>query len=250
MKGNRQSAVELLRRHYRDAYEKLAGSLDGDVDRAFANLGKFIAAYERTLAPGPSRFDRYVEGKASLTADELAGLDLFLKPESQCLNCHNGPLFTNHLFHNIGTATLDGEHPDFGREMGVQALAFDPFHCRSAFSDAAGTCPAQDHALAGDHDGMLAGAFKTPSLRNVAITAPYFHDGSKATLEEVIEHYRNPPKAKNELKPLRITDGEARQLVAFLKTLTSLPDAVQVPGGADKKAPAGNRGSGHRHFVK
>ncbi len=221
MNSNRKAAVDLLRNHYREAYSKLAGPLDGDVDRAFANLGKFIAAYQRTLSPRPSRFDMHVQGSASLKPDELAGLAIFLKPESQCLNCHNGPLFTNHAFHNIGTATLDGGHPDFGRAMGVQALAFDTFNCRSVFSDAAGTCPSQDHALTADHEGALTGAFKTPTLRNVALTAPYMHDGSFATLEKVVEHYRHPPQGTTELKPLQITDAEARQLVAFLKTLTS-----------------------------
>ena len=234
MKSNRKAAVDLLRNHYSESYRKLAGPLDGDVDRTFTNLGKFIAAYQRTLSPGASRFDKYVEGSTALTPDELAGLQIFLKPESQCLNCHNGPLFTNHAFHNIGTATLDGENPDFGRAMGVQALAFDAFNCRSVFSDAAGTCPSQDHALSGDHDGALTGAFKTPSLRNVALTAPYLHDGSKATLEDVIEHYRHPPAKGTELKPLQITDAEARQLVAFLKTLTSVPDAVKAPGRPNK----------------
>jgi cytochrome c peroxidase len=224
MKNTRKAAVAAMLKHYGPAYRQLAGLHDpSDTDRAFANLGKFIAAYERTLSPAPSRFDRHVEGvRNALTADELAGLEVFLRPESQCLNCHNGPLFTNHAFHNIGAAVLDGPTPDFGRAMGVQALAFDVFNCRSVFSDAAGNCPSQEHALTADHSGALTGAFKTPTLRNVGLTAPYMHDGSLATLEDVIEHYRHPPKSDViEIKPLQITDAEARQLAAFLRSLTS-----------------------------
>ena len=220
MNGSRAAAVRLLREQYRPAYEKLAGVMDSDTDRVFANIGKFIAAYERTLVPGGSRFDTYVEKGSGLTADEIAGLNLFVKPESQCINCHNGPLFTNHGFHNIGTAVVDGEHPDFGRAMGVQALAYDTFNCRSIFSDDSSHCAALEHALTGDHDGRMMGAFKTPTLRNVALTAPYMHDGSLATLADVIEHYRHPRLA--EVKPLDITDAQARQLVAFLRALTDV----------------------------
>jgi cytochrome c peroxidase len=106
--------------------------------------------------------------------------------------------------------------------MGVQALAYDAFNCRGAYSDASGECPAVEHALAADHDGKLMGAFKTPSLRNVELTAPYMHDGSLAALEDVVEHYRRPPKV-SEIKPLEITDQQAKQLVAFLRALTDEP---------------------------
>ena len=153
-----------------------------------------------------------------MSADEVAGLRVFLKPESQCLNCHNGPLFTNQGFHNIGTARLDGDAPDFGRAMGVQALAYDQFNCRSVFSDDRENCPSLDFASGGGHDGGLTGAFKVPTLRNVALTGPYMHDGSMDTLEKVIEHYRHPPKS--ELRPLQVSDIEARQLAAFLRALT------------------------------
>ena len=224
MNGNRAAALRVVRENYRADYEALAGSLDALDDRAFANLGKFIAAYERTLSPTGSRFDQYVETGSGLTPDEIAGMNIFIKPDSQCMNCHDGPLFTNHGFHNIGTAVLEGAHPDFGRAMGVQALAYDVFNCRSAFSDASGHCPSLEHALKSDHEGRLLGAFKTPTLRNVALTAPYLHDGSMATLEDVIEHYRRPPKNKlAEIQALEVTDAQAKQLVAFLRALTDVP---------------------------
>ena len=228
MGGSREAVATLLREEYRDRYERVSGvsPVAVEVDRLFADAGKFLAAYERTLQPKPSRFDRYVEeleaGRAStaLTPGEIAGLKVFLSPEARCTQCHNGPLFTNQGFHNIGTATLDGDQPDFGRAMGLRSLAYDRFNCRSRFSDNQQACGGLVYAKPDGHDGLLTGAFKVPSLRNVALTAPYMHDGSWPTLESVIEHYRKPPKAVSELRPIHITDQEALQLVAFLRSLT------------------------------
>ncbi len=229
MGGSRAGVVKLVREAYREPYERVASVSPSavEVDRLFADVGKFLAAYERTLQPKPSRFDRYVEeleaGRVStaLTNDELQGLNLFLSPESRCTQCHNGPLFTNQGFHNIGTAKSGGDEPDFGRAMGLQSLPYDRFNCRSRFSDDPKACAALAFARPDGHDGLLNGAFKVPSLRNVALTAPYMHDGSLPTLELVVEHYRKPPKPAAELRPLTITDQEASQLVAFLRALTS-----------------------------
>jgi cytochrome c peroxidase len=230
MAGNRKGVAQLLEAdvEYRQVYSRLTGSEPSQVpiDRRFADTGKFLAAYERTLQPKPSRFDRYVEQLESakpataLTNDEVAGLQIFLSPQARCTQCHNGPLFTNQGFHNIGTATQDGPQPDFGRAMGMVSLAYDFFNCRSVYSDSRDQCPSLAFAKADGHDGLLTGAFKVPGLRDVALTAPYMHDGSLATLEDVIEHYRHPPKAASELRPLEITDEQAKQLVSFLKSLT------------------------------
>ena len=230
MGGSRQKIAQLLRsdRHYSEAYVRLtgAGPAAVAVDRLFADAGKFLAAFERTLQPASSRFDRYVEELESgaagtaLSGDEIAGLKIFLSNESRCMQCHNGPLFTNQGFHNIGTAALEGPKPDYGRAMGMLSLAYDAFNCRSVFSDARDKCASLDFARRDGHDGMLTGAFKVPSLRNVAVTAPYMHDGAMATLEQVIEHYRHPPKMASEIKPLVISDEQARQLAAFLRSLT------------------------------
>lgn len=228
MAGSRASVAAALRSRYRDDYARIAG-LDPNavsVDRLFADTGKFIAAYERTLQPAPSRFDEYVEaleaGTAStaLSSEEIAGLQVFLSPEAHCTQCHSGPLFTNHGFHNIGTAALDGDRPDFGRAVGMLSLSYDRFNCRSVFSDNPQSCPSLEFARQDGHDGLLTGAFKVPSLRDVALTAPYMHDGAMATIESVIEHYRHPPKAASEIRPITITDEQARQLAAFLRSLT------------------------------
>ena len=214
------------------AWEAMDEPSRAAVDRAFANVGKLVAAFERRLVPSPTKFDRYVavlldEGEAAarrmLTADELAGLRLFVDSErTQCLRCHNGPLLTNGGFHNIGTGALPDRRVEAGRYAGVRDVLRDPFRCDGPHSD----CPSSEcrhlrflnldaHALED-----LQGAFKVPSLRNVAETAPYMHDGRFATLEQVIEHYRAPPPGKHELAPTPLTQVEARQLVAFLRALT------------------------------
>ena len=223
MGGSRAAVATLLRGAYGESYKRLGQS--AQVDAVFSDAGKFLAAYERTLQPRASRFDRYVEqleaGRpgSALTGDEVAGLGIFMSAEARCMQCHNGPLFTNQNFHNIGTGTFDGDKPDFGRAMGLMALPYDPFNCRSAFSDDRSTCASLEFAKQDGHDGLLNGAFKVPGLRDVALTAPYMHDGSMATLEAVVEHYRKPPKG-SELRPISISDGEARQLAAFLRSLT------------------------------
>lgn len=212
------------------AWSRLPDPTRREIDRAFSNVGKAIEAYERLLVPGPSRFDRYVErllaGDASgaagvLTSDEIAGLRLFVDSgRTQCLRCHNGPLLTNHGFHDVASGRGGGA-PDLGRFLGLQSLLLDGFNCLGPYSDAPrGACQELEF-LSRRESSHRAGAFKTPSLREVARTAPYFHDGRFASLEQVIEHYRSPPaEAGSELSPLALGDPEARQLVAFLRTLS------------------------------
>ncbi len=202
------------------------------VDRVFANLGKTIAAYEAGLKPAPAKFDRYVrtlvrDGEAAaegiLDADEMAGLKLFVdESRTHCLRCHNGPLFTNTDFHNIGTGRFQAPHLDFGRQIGVQAALIDPFNCAGRHSDCLKEeCRALKFLEAG-HDSHLRGAFKVPSLRNVAATGPYMHDGRFSDLESVVDHYLHPPEDRlHELTDLTLSDDEKRQLIAFLGTLTS-----------------------------
>ncbi len=221
------------------AWSQIAPRTKRVINKAFANIGKAIAAYERQLEPGPSRFDRYVEAQlagdqpaaeAILTADEVAGMKLFMSGQARCLTCHNGPLMTNQGFHNIGTGVFDGETPDFGRMLGIQAVLMTEFNCRGRYS---GRPPAACDKLRfmnrTEIQGVMRGAFKVPGLRNVSHTAPYMHDGRHATLAEVVQHYREPPATNgqplHELSPVRLTDREAEQLVAFLHTLTGEIDA-------------------------
>lgn len=206
------------------------------INRVFANAGKAIAAFERTLMPRETAFDRYVaaltdEGEAAaarhLSEAALAGARLFVDVEkTRCLQCHNGPLLTNGAFHNVGTGVSGGARPDHGRLLGVQAVLRDEFNCLGPYSDAEpDECSALRFLHRGGH-GDQAGAFKTPSLRNVANTAPYMHDGRFADLSAVLAHYNAPSAAgEHELQPLDLTTQELAQLEAFLHSLSE-PAAV------------------------
>ena len=160
-----------------------------------------------------------------------AGIKLFLDSnKTQCLRCHNGPLFSNLGFHNIGSGFINGKLLDYGRILGLQAVRYDIFNCTGAFSDAAKeSCSALRFALKREVPGFFKGAFKVPSLRNIAITAPYFHDGRYKSLQDVIAHYREPPEVSGELQPLDLSDEEVHQLIAFLNMLSSHNTAVIKP---------------------
>ena len=206
-----------------------------DTDVAFSNIGKAIAAFERTIMPAPSRFDRYVaaivngdSGQRSLMRkDELRGLRLFIG-EAGCLQCHNGPLLTNNEFHNTGLLNYPGDEPDKGCVAGVRQAFADPFNCRGPFSDdPERRCDELEYARTGPE---LTGAFRTPSLRNLEGTAPFMHKGQLATLADVLRHYNEAPDAMighNEAEPLRLSKRELRQLEAFLGTL-SAPSTFQL----------------------
>ena len=206
------------------------------IDTAFANAGKSLAAYQRKLLPGRTRFDDYADAVSRngrraqqelLSRDEIAGLGLFIG-KAQCVNCHNGPLFTNHDFHNTGILSAPGQLPSMGRFEGVRKARVDPFNCLGAFSDAEpGQCAELRFAR---DDNELAGAHKTPGLRGVARTAPYMHTGQFSSLAEVLRHYNEAPVAMlghNEAKPLRLSRRELRQLEAFLGSLAAPPATAQ-----------------------
>jgi cytochrome c peroxidase len=212
------------------AWSRLDDEDRESIDRAFSNIGKAIAAYERSVLPTESRFDRFVaalaegesaSGSALLSEDERAGLRLFIDAgRTRCLQCHNGPLLTNNSFHDIGTGRRSGA-PDLGRFLGLRSLRLDAFNCLGRYSDA----PAEDceslRFLDFREEARQVGAFRTPTLRGLRQTAPYFHDGSLENLAAVIDYYRSPPlESPNELTPLDLGDAEASQLVAFLLTLS------------------------------
>jgi len=223
---------------YSASYQALFGEL-GDVsgndpialNTAFANVGKAIAAFERTLLPAASRFDEYVDAVADGDAeeqemlfrdDEVWGLRLFIG-KANCTQCHNGPLFTNNEFHNTGVLSSPGELPDKGRVTGVQEVLADPFNCLGEYSDdPARQCAELTFVRTGPE---LIGAVRTPSLRNVELTSPYMHKGQVATLAEALQHYNEAADAMighNEAKPLKLSSRELYQLEVFLTTLTAL----------------------------
>ena len=226
---------------YLASYQQLFGPLpsadagDQAISHSFARVGKVLAAYQRTLLPQYSRFDYYVESlleeqkdpiekPPALNGKEITGLRLFISEKTQCTRCHNGPLLSNFGFHNIGLIELKRgvRKYDFGRSKGAEQALQDPFNCLGQYSDAE---PSQCGELKFIRlrGKELAGAFKVPTLRNVAETAPYMHDGRFANLHEVVEHYRQAPKRRlghQELNPLLLTSEQVDQLVMFLKTLT------------------------------
>ncbi len=216
-----------------EAWDALDPAVQDEIDHAFANVGKAIAAYERRLITGTTRFDRWMEAllddgpvaaadvEAPLTAAEQRGLELFIG-DAQCHLCHFGPDLTNEAFHNIG---LEGP-PDNGRFNGVLAVIEDPFNAAGPHSD--------DPAWGADRLARLPsappaaetlGQFKVPSLRGVGQTPPYFHDGSHETLEDVVAYYSREltePVVGHREESLVILDlpaSDEAALVAFLRTL-------------------------------
>lgn len=266
--GNRVRLVRQVQEHHRAPYEAAfgpmpaLGALPADasplgtaaeraawaampaprrdaVNRVFAHMGKAIAAFERGIAYGESRFDRYTQAtvdgdghaQAVLSPQEVRGLRLFIG-KGQCVTCHNGPLLTDHAFHNTGVPPLDRARPDPGRAEGLRQLLADEFNCLGPYSDARPEQCGELQFLATDDPGQL-GAFRTPGLRNVAQRPPYMHAGQFAALEEVLQHYATSPTAAlghSELarpgerhaqrQSIRLSADDIRDVVAFLGALT------------------------------
>lgn len=178
---------------------RFAAAFPDSAEITEAGILDALAAYERSLVSPRTRFDRWVEGDdGALTAVEKAGFEIFVG-KGGCVSCHGGWRFTDDAFHDIG---LPGH--DLGR----------------------GALPSGTPGLP---------EFKTPSLREVARTAPYMHDGSLATLEDVVDHYAGalvvrPSLAPTVVRDLKLTDQEKAGLVAFLKTLSSEPQSHTSDG--------------------
>jgi cytochrome c peroxidase len=201
------------------------------VNRVFSNLGKAIAAFERSIVPEETRFDRFAgavaagtepSDDAGLSEEEIAGLKLFIG-KANCSTCHTGPRLTDDSFHNTGVPVVPGLPEDLGRAKGVKDVAADPFNCLGKFSDAGPEACGELRFMVKDGP-ELTRAYKPPSLRGAATRPPYMHSGQFATLEEVIDHYSRAPAAplgETELHPLSLSDRERRQLIAFLKTLAN-----------------------------
>lgn len=237
----------------KQAWAQLSREEQTAISSVFANVGKAIAAFERSLPVPQSPFDHYASAHhtaakqttddtmrmaghdhhdnpstnhtlpEALDANALRGLALFMdSSKTNCLRCHNGPWFTNQGFHNVGTGNFFGDRLDFGRVYGLQAAIRDEFNCLGPYSDAVAETCTEQRFLSKHSHVPLEGAFKVPTLRNLKHTAPYMHDGRFTTLREVLEHYRNPPTdgPPHELKPLILSDSEVEDLIAFLESLS------------------------------
>ena len=204
-----------------------------EVNRVYVNMGKAIAAFVRTILPEPAPFDLYVEqiladtpktSRMALTDQEARGLRLFIG-KAKCTNCHNGPLFTNGDFHNLGLPVRADEKPDPGRAGAITQVLGSEFNCLSKYSDAQ---PNQclELRFIDTSETKYRGAFKTPTLRDVTERPPYMSAGQFATVHEVLEFYRN--EATNpELGHAGLTEEELDQLEAFLHTLSSPLTSLQ-----------------------
>jgi cytochrome c peroxidase len=163
-------------------------------------IAKAIASFERTVLSDGAPFDKFVAGdRDAMSPAARRGFDLFVG-KANCAACHQGFNFTDNGFHNIGVR--DSGAPDLGR-FAVKKVA------------------------------ALQGAFKTPTLRDIALTAPYMHNGCYDTLEEVVEHYVRGGDVQEHLspnvRPLDLSAQERSDLVEFMRSLTSAPRVVSVP---------------------
>ncbi|BBK41282.1 di-heme enzyme [Allostella vacuolata] len=203
-------------------------------DTALAvDAAKALAAFQETLASGRSPFDRFRDGLAAGDADAVSaypadarrGLALFVG-RGNCSVCHLGPAFTSGEFEDVGVGYfLERGRVDPGRADGIARLKASPFNRLGPWGDGGGADAAATRHVASQPRDF--GLFKVPSLRNVARTAPYMHHGRLATLEAVVRHYsevdeeRLHPGRARLVRPLRLSEGEAADLVAFLRSLTS-----------------------------
>lgn len=216
-----------------NAWYRLPRETQKKINTVFSNIGKALGAFQRTLELPETRFDRFVaalnnkdweQAGKLVSEEELEGIRLYTDDQrTQCLRCHSGPLLSNGGFHNIGTGKFSGESMDFGRVFGLQAVLMDEFNCLGDYSDAkSDQCDAVNYVSQDAHQ-VLHGAFKTPTLRYLKKTAPYFHDGRFSSLEEVIDYYQTPPETgrnkAHELQPLDLTEEEKKALIVFLEML-------------------------------
>ena len=196
---------------YKVLFQKAFGDEQVSLDRIF----KAIATFERTVVSKKSRFDDFVSGKpTALNDEEVLGLHLF-RTKAGCLNCHNSPLFSDNKFHNDGQTLFGSSQEDLGR-----------------------------YNVTKNRDDV--GKFRTPSLRDVAFTGPWFHHGNFPTLQDVVFFYNlgNPapiqkkymgvrdsllPKTSPLLEKLNLTDKEVNAVVAFMQAISSPPTRVAAP---------------------
>jgi cytochrome c peroxidase len=217
---------------YACRYRKVFGAPPAEDERVLVDVAKALAAFLETVTSGRTPFDEFRDALVSHDAAGIArypeaarrGLALFMGKGS-CSACHAGPAFTNGEFHDIGIPFfIEPGRVDAGRHEGIRQLLASRFNLLGPYNDDAtrSTATGTRHVSL-EHRNF--GEFKTPSLRNLALTAPYMHNGRLATLRDVVDHYStlSPDRLHSDgeaiLKPLRLTDGESRDLVAFLESL-------------------------------
>jgi cytochrome c peroxidase len=189
-------------------YVQTFKSVFGDQGITVQNIAKALATFERSIVSGTSRFDLYFQNqKSALTPSEIRGMKVFFG-KGKCSICHNGPLFSDNLFYNIGVEKGNRENQDLGRFR----VTKKEYH---------------------------KGAFKTTSLRNISKTAPYMHDGSLESLEKVVDFYnRGGEDDKNKspfIEVIGLNKLERADLINFMKSL----DTIISPISNSKESPSG-----------
>jgi cytochrome c peroxidase len=185
-------------------YSNLFANAYPDESVGEVTLAKALASFERTVVSRNSPFDQWVQGDSeALTPEQIEGFKVFTDPnKGNCEVCHSSPNFTDNGFHNLGLASWGDENPDVGRYT--------------------------QRPL-----GLMKGAFKTPTIRDITLSGPYFHDGSATTLKDVVEHYVKGGVVKTNIapnfKPANLTESEVQDLLVFMEALTSKPAPFTLP---------------------
>ena len=227
---SRLSAIPEYRKSFAQVFGKQGISID--------TITKAIAAYERTLLSGNSAFDRFIAGDTTaLTEAQKRGWKLF-KGKAKCIECHSfskgSPFFSDFKFHNTGIGTgelsLAGENSREAVGNSASALA----HTRG---------PTELGRFLVTNNADDVGAFRTPTLRDVELTAPYMHNGSEKTLIDVVRFYNRGgngnPNLDKRIVPLKLTDNEMSELVEFMRTLTSNDVLRRTQSSTPQKPPSG-----------
>jgi cytochrome c peroxidase len=220
-------------------YAKVFGTPPPAADApVLAGIGKALAAFQETLLSGRSPFDDFRDALSAGDRSSMKkypeaarrGLRIFVG-RGNCTACHVGPAFTNGEFHDTGVPFFIKGGADPGRHGGLKKLQANPYNLLGEHSDdRSGATAVKTRQVAIEHRNF--GEFKVPSLRNVARTAPYMHNGSLATLADVVRHYSeiSPDRLHSDgeaiLKPLRLGAAESADLVAFLDSLTETASAL------------------------
>lgn len=241
---NDENKVEVLARFQNDGdyQRRFKESFPGeDQPITFMNIIKAISAFERGVISGDSRFDQAAAGKKALTATEERGRRLFFSEQAQCSSCHSGFNFSD-------------------QTVSVQSAKTEtPFHNTGLYNvDGKGAYPDTNPGLIGvmPQDVANMGKFRVPTLRNIAVTAPYMHDGSVATLEDALKNYaahgrnivsgpykgdgRKNPFKDARLNKIKLSKAEQADIIAFLKTLTD-ESLLTNPRFADPYQAAASR---------
>jgi cytochrome c peroxidase len=257
-----------------DAWDCMQQADRDAINRVLVNWAKVLAAYEATLTSRNAAFDVFMrEGPASTAVSAAAkrGARLFVG-KAACIDCHNTPLLSDRDFHNVGVPQIGPDVPTeadcpagdnvcdcttsplgkpclpWGARDGLARLQASKMLRSSAFSDD------PTHTIADEVTrpltAALEGAWRTPSLRNVALTGPYMHDGLYGTLQDVVAHYNrggeaNAPGTRAvQIRPLGLTTDEQSDLVAFLESLTESREPPADGGGSGAGGAAGQTGAG------